>query len=694
MKEYLPFLSCFVLASITLTACSTADRNTRRAEQAMAIGEYAEAANFYKKAYQMTPPKEKEKRGRLAFLMGESFRLYGNSARALSAYRSAERYNFTDSLTYLRLGEMSMMKGDYKQAEKSFEQYLAQVPSNEMARRWKDAASRAAELRDAGSAYTIKPANQLNGNRSDYSPSFWGSGKDLQLYFTTTRSAVMGNELSGVTGMKNGDLFYVKQDEKGRWRSPEPVPGVNSEYDEGTPAFSPDGKRLYMSVCVSHPTYPRMAEIWTSQRSEAAWTKPQEFKLTNDTLSSYVHPAPSPDGQWLYFVSDMPGGEGGFDIWRALLKDASGSTTVENLGPSINTAGDEKFPTFRPNGDLYFSSNGRGGLGGLDLYRAHFDSVAGEWTVESLPSPINSSGDDFGMTFEGEHHRGYFSSSRATGGRGWDKLYEFSYPEVKLTVKGWVYEQDGYELPEAQVSIVGSDGTNLKMPVKPDGSFECSINEGVDYLFMAACRGYLNFPNRLRVDSVAEEQPVLQFPLASLSIPVLVRNVFYDFDQATINSASDDALQRLAQMLKENGHIAIELAAHTDQRGADDYNERLSQRRAESVVRYLTAQGIAADRLIAKGYGESRPKIVNKKLTETHPFLHEGDTLTEAFIARLPEAQQDSCHALNRRTEFRVLRATYGLFDEKGNLRPSTPTPKPEAARPKSSDDEDLLLED
>lgn len=691
---YLQFLSYFVAVSTTLAACSTAERNVRRAEQALAIGEYAEAANFYQKAYRMTPPKEREKRGRLAFLMGESFRSYGNSARALGAYRSAERYKFTDTLTYLRLGEMSMLKGDYKEAEKSFGQYLAQVPDDEMAKRWKEAASQAAELRDAGSAYAVRPATNLNGNRSDYAPAFWGSDKELQLYFSTTRTAVMGNEVSGVTGQKNGDIFYVKQDEKGGWRAPEPVAGVNSNYDEGTPAFSPDGKTLYMTVCVSHPTYPRMAEIWTSQRSEASWEKPEKLKLTKDTLSNYAHPAPSVDGQWLYFVSDMPGGEGGYDIWRASLKGGREVSGIENLGPSINTAGDEKFPTFRANGELYFSSNGRGGLGGLDLYRAHFDSISDKWTIENLPAPINSNGDDFGMTFEGEHHRGYFASSRATGGRGWDKLYEFSYPEIKLSVKGWVYEQDGYELPAAQVNIVGSDGTNLKMPVKPDGSFECPIREGVDYLFMAACRGYLNFPNRLRVDSITDEQPVLQFPMASLSIPVLVRNVFYDFDQATINAASDDALQRLALMLKENGHITIELAAHTDQRGADDYNERLSQRRAETVVRYLTAQGIAADRLTPKGYGESRPKIVNKKLTETHPFLHEGDTLTEAFIARLPEAQQDSCHALNRRTEFRVLRTTYGLFDEKGNLRPIAPAPQPKVARPKPNDDEDLLLED
>ena len=688
----------WLLLGAVVTACSTADRQMRRAERALAIGEYAEAANYYKKAYQMTPPKDREQRGRLAFLMGECFRKYGYSARALGAYRSAERYRFVDSLTYLRLGEMAQLQGDYKQAEKAFAEFLAQRPGDADAHRGLAAAMQAPEVRAAGSLYTVRLATAFNGNRADYAPAFWGTDRDQQLYFTTTRSAATGNEISGITGQKNGDLFFVRQDEKGRWRAPEMVAGINTDYDEGTPAFSPDGRTLFLTVCTSHPTYPRMAEIWTSQRSGAAWSKPQPLKISKDTLSNYAHPAVSPDGRWLYFVSDMPGGQGGFDLWRASLHGGREVTTIENLGPSINTSGDEKFPTIRFNGELYFSSDGRGGLGGLDLFKAVEDSAQGQWIVEHLPAPINSNGDDFGMAFDGTHHRGYFSSSRATGGRGWDKLYEFSHPEQKLMVRGWVYEQDGYELPAALVSIVGSDGTNVKIPVKPDGSFDFEVKPQVNYLFMAACKGYLNFPNRLSVHAEQDELPVLQFPLASLSIPVLVRNVFYDFDQATINAASDSALVRLGQMLKENSHIAIELAAHTDSRGSDAYNDNLSQRRAESVVHYLTRLGIAPDRLTAKGYGKRQPKVVNRKLVESHPFLHEGDTLTDSLIAQLTTAQQDSCHALNRRTEFRVLRTTYGLIDKDGNLRQPASAPVSSAASALAApsekrEDDDILLE-
>lgn len=294
-----------------------------------------------------------------------------------------------------------------------------------------------------------------------------------------------------------------------------------------------------------------------------------------------------------------------------------------------------------------------------------------------MPAPVNSYADDFSMTFEGLHNRGYFSSNRSTGGRGWDKIFEFSYPEILQSVKGWVYEQDGYELPAAIVYMVGNDGTNLKLSVKSDGSFEQEVKPGVDYLFLATCKGYLNIRNQLSVPHVQKtEEYVLQFPLPSISIPVLVRNVFYAFDKADILETSQPALERLTQLLQENPNITIELGAHCDYRGTDSYNDDLSQRRAESVVGYLRQHGIEAARLTPKGYGKRQPKIVTQKLVDTYPFLHLGDTLTEAYIKRLPPEQQEDCNAINRRTEFRVLRTTYGLFDEKGRLRPDLIKPQ------------------
>jgi outer membrane protein OmpA-like peptidoglycan-associated protein len=487
-----------------------------------------------------------------------------------------------------------------------------------------------------------------------------GDDNDL-LYFTSTRNQAQGDEYSGITGTKAADIFFSQKDDKGKWSKPQAIDtDLNSDFDEGACCISPDGRTMFLTQCKTDPNYPRYATIVISSRSDAAWTKPAELSISKDTLHSYAHPAVSPDGEWLYFVSDMPGGFGGYDIWRCRLYGNNEIGSIENLGVPVNTSGNEMFPTFRPNGDFYFSSDGHPGMGGLDIYILK----TGTTTLEHPGVPLNSQGDDFGMTFEGLHNRGFFSSNRGDT-RGYDHIYSFYNPEIIQTVKGWVYEQDGYELPAAQVYMVGNDGTNLKLNVLGDGSFTQEIKHGVDYVFLGTCKGYLNHQEQLHVEPVKKsEEYVLQFPLANISAPVLIENIFYDFDKATLRPESQTALDELVKLLNENPHVTIELSAHTDNRGSDEYNERLSQQRAQNVVSYLIQHGIAADRLTPKGYGEGKPKRIKRKVAEKYPFLKEGDTLNETFITTLPEEQQEICHQLNRRTEFIVLRTTYGLFDK------------------------------
>ena len=660
-----------VVIMSALCACSNAERTTRRADAAMTIGEYQEAASLYRRAYMQTAPRERASRGALAYKMGEAYRSFGNVGRALAAYKNAERFGVADSLVLRKQGDMLRYAGNYKGAEEKYKAYLEKNPEDVLALAGYRSSQKATAIREAGSAYTVKLDKNFSSSRADYCPAF-SDRNGSAVYFSSTRNSGTGGQMSGITGTKPGDIYCLKKDEKGHWKSPEAAEGeLNSEWDEGAACFTEDGNTMYFTVCRSDPQYPRMAEIWTSTRNDAKWGKPQALKITADTLSSYAHPALSPDGKWLYFVSDMPGGYGGYDLWRASVVGGHGVGAVENLGPEINTPGNEMFPAFRPSGELYFSSDGREpNLGGLDLYRAKEDTLTKHWEVLHLPYPMNSNGDDFGITFEGLHNRGFFSSNRASAGRGWDKIYSFSFPEILLSVKGWVYEQDGYELPEAVVYMVGNDGTNMKIGVNLEGSFEQPLAPGGKYLFLATCKGYLNYRAELTVDSLAqkEHQYVLQFPLPSISIPVLVRGVYYEFDKADLTDNSREALDRLVKVLKENPNITIELSAHCDYRGRAEYNEKLSQRRAESVVRYLTEHGIEAERLTAKGYGESQPKTVSKKMAEKYPFLHENDVLTEEFILKLQPEQQEVCNSLNRRTEFRVLRTTYGLVDSQGNL--------------------------
>ncbi len=655
-----------VVIMSALCACSNAERTTRRADAAMTIGEYQEAASLYRRAYMQTAPRERASRGALAYKMGEAYRSYGNVGRALAAYKNAERFGVADSLVLRKQGDMLRYAGNFKGAEEKYKAYLEKNPEDVLALAGYRSSQKATAIREAGSAYTVKLDKNFSSSRADYCPVF-SDRNGSAVYFSSTRNSGTGGQMSGITGTKPGDIYCLKKDEKGHWKSSEAAEGeLNSEWDEGAACFTEDGNTMYFTVCRSDPQYPRMAEIWTSTRNDAKWGKPQALKITADTLSSYAHPALSPDGKWLYFVSDMPGGYGGYDLWRASVVGGHGVGAVENLGPEINTPGNEMFPAFRPSGELYFSSDGREpNLGGLDLYRAKEDTLTKHWEVAHLPYPMNSNGDDFGITFEGLHNRGFFSSNRASAGRGWDKIYSFSFPEILLSVKGWVYEQDGYELPEAVVYMVGNDGTNMKIGVNLEGSFEQPLAPGGKYLFLATCKGYLNYRAELTVDSLVqkEHQYVLQFPLPSISIPVLVRGVYYEFDKADLTDNSREALDRLVKVLKENPNITIELSAHCDYRGRAEYNEKLSQRRAESVVRYLTEHGIEAERLTAKGYGESQPKTVSKKMAEKYPFLHENDVLTEEFILKLQPEQQEVCNSLNRRTEFRVLRTTYGLVD-------------------------------
>lgn len=730
MRNICSIISWIVIA-VVMASCG-ADSAMKKGDKYFALGEYYDAATQYKKAYSQTPSKDRPLRGLRALRMADCYRRINHTQRAIAAYNNAVRFKQADTLSMFYLGQLLLKNGSYKEAERTFSELLDPAYAStlseqtvQLIRNGLESARKAPEWKANAefSGYTVKRQDFFNSRRSEYSPMLCGDDYD-QLFFSSTRNDAKGDELSGITGTKNADIFVAVKDDKGKWLKPEAIDSeLNSDEDEGACTFTPDGKTMYLTICKSDPQYPRYAQIATSQRSDASWGKATVQEITRDTLSAFAHPAVSPDGMWLYFVSDMPGGMGGYDIWRIQLT-SKGTVGLENVGEPINTPGNEMFPTFRPNGDLYFSSDGHPGMGGLDIFiakpvesekgevgsekfsnkpGAETDSITDntshlspltsyQYELEHPGYPLNSAGDDFGMTFEGLHNRGYFSSNRGDA-RGWDHIYSFEKHEVIQTVKGWVYEQDGYELPAGLVYMVGNDGTNLKLNVKGDGSFEQEIQPGVDYVFLGTCKGFLNHKEELRVDSVKESQEyVLQFPLASITAPVLIDNIFYDFDKATLRPESTEALDRLIALLNENPNVTIELSAHTDQRGSDQYNERLSQRRAESVVNYLIEHGIAQDRLTPVGYGEQRPKTIKRKLTEKYTWMKEGDVLTAEYIAALDdEEKQEICHQLNRRTEFIVLRTTYGMFNADGTVKEEVTKPADDQQESTSFDDDFLF---
>ena len=662
-----------MIITLVATSCG-ADAYIKKGEKNLALGEYFDAANNFKQAYTRTPAKDKAARGHISTKLALCYDKMNASQKAVGAYQNVLRFGLADANTHLLLGRQLLKTGAYKAAETHFKIALDSLPGNKLASEGLLSAQQAAQAKSDGSHYIVKRMEAFNSHRADYSPMYFGDDHN-KLYFSSTRNEAKGDALSGITGAKPADIFVSERDDKGKWSKPEPVQGgLNTEYDEGACTFSPDQRTMYFTQCATDPNYPRYAQVMTSARSDAAWAKATKLDISKDTLSNFAHPAVSPDGQWLYFVSDMPGGQGGQDLWRIRLT-TNGLGEMENLGEPINTAGNECFPTFRPNGDLYFSSDGHVGLGGLDVYVAR-QNTDQRWTIEHLGFPLNSNGDDFGLTFEGPYNRGFFSSNRGDA-RGWDHIYAFEYPEIVQSIKGWVYEQDGYELPAAQVFMVGNDGTNLKLNVLADGSFKQVVKPGVEYVMLATCKGYLNHKEELAVKpSETSHEYVLQFPLASITAPVLIDNIFYDLDKYTLRPESKQALDELVKLLNENPNVTIELSAHCDYRGTPEYNKLLAQHRANAVVQYLIEAGIAAPRLTPVGYGKEKPKTIRKKLTERYKWLKEGDVLTEDFITKLDKDKQEICNQLNRRTEFVVQRTTYGLLDDKGNLKKQKKAPK------------------
>ena len=658
MKRFLSYTFIIYVFLALFVSCRSAKLSD--AEEKQRIGEYYEAAAIYRRVYTKTSPKKRDLRGYVAFRMAECNRMINSTAKAVSGYMNALRYDYPDSILYLRLGQMQQKNGRYADAIKNYDAYLQYDPTSVLAFNGVEGSQKALEWKKNPTRYVVKRMDKFNSRRGEFSPMLLGPDYD-QLYFASSRSKDKDQKISAITGQNNNNFYVIKKDEQGNWLQPEELEDeVNTEFDEGTPSFTPDGNTMYYTYCTQAPEGDRTAEIYMSSRSSAKWGKGSKVEILKDSVTALAHPSVSPDGRWLYFVSDAVGGQGGKDIFRVRI-NGNDYGPMENLGPEINTPGDEVFPYVRDSVTLYFASNGHPGMGGLDIFRATLDSTE-HWHVENMRAPINSNGDDFGITFEGIHERGFFSSNR-NDARGYDHLYSFELPIITVKIEGIVFDVDEVPIEGATVRIVGRDGLNAKVLTMKNGEYEVELERDIRYVMMASARGFLNQNFELKTGAEEKNETyIVDFYLSPITKPVVIENIFYDFDKATLRPESKAALDEMIKMLNDNPNVTIELGAHTDRKGTDKYNEGLAQRRAQSVVDYLIAGGIAPDRLEAKGYGESVPKVINKKMAREHDFLHEGDTLSAPFIEKLTPEQQEIADQINRRTEFKVLRTNYNLF--------------------------------
>lgn len=626
------------------------------ADEQMARGEYYEAARTYGQIYKrLTKKQDKALRGEVAFKMGEAYGMLRQNARAASSYGNALRFGYSDSICLYKMARMLHASGRYADAVTAYEQYLERYPSAPMARNGLAGVVKAMEEKHPSTRYRVGKSKLFNTARSEFAPMLNGDA----LYFTTTAETVAGNARSEITGMKRSDIWVSRKDEAGNWQRPQPLEGeINTDMDEGVVSFSPDGSTMYVSMAKREPDAPMLVAIYKSRRSDARWSAPVKLEIDGDSVYSYGHPSVSPDGTYLYFTGDRPG-YGGKDIWRINLKN--GSTMPENLGPLINTAGDEMFPFARTDSLLYFASDGHIGYGGLDLFKAQL-MPSGGWAVMNMGTPVNSSADDFGITFYDNGEAGYFSSGRGDI-RGYDNIYHFELPDVKVTINGVVADADDEPISKALVRIVGDDGSNRKAMTRNDGTFDFPLQLGVSYVMLAGGEGYLNARQSFATDTIEEDADYrVDFKLVSLTKPNVVENIFYDYNKAVLRPESKESLDELVQMMNMHPNITIEMSAHTDRVGSDRYNEALSERRAKAVVDYLIDSGVDSGRMTYKGYGKSVPKCVTKRIAKLYPQFPEGTVLTEDYVLSLDDVDREIADQINRRTEFMVLSTDYGIY--------------------------------
>ncbi len=651
-----PLILIFTLVLLLPVALSAQKQKTERAYSAYQAGSYYDAIDLFKDVYSKT--RDKQAKAEMVFMVSECYRLINDPKNAELWYKRAVRSAFPRPEAQYWLAESTKKLGRYPQAIEEFRKYRQLVPGDPRTEQQIRACELAIEWQASPESYNVEELKEVNSRNSDFSPAFGRDDNGL-LWFTSSRDDAQGNKEHGATGQSFSDIFETRLDKKAKWSTPVPVDFLNSEFEDGTPSFSSDFTEVYFTRCEAGKRESKGCVIMYSTREGTRWSNPVKLELLADSLVA-AHPSVSPDGQTLYFVSDMPGGLGGKDLYRS-TRTSPGSpwSRPENLGTDINTRGNELFPFIREDGTLYFASDGHIGMGGLDIFRAT-PQAGDSWIVNNMRPPINSPADDFGITFEKGAEKGIFSSSRK--GRGVDDLYTFEMPPLLFSITGLVKdEKSGLPVQGATVQLIASDGANMQTETGNAGDFKFSLRPEVDYIFLASMRGFLNGKEKETTRGQDKSREFMAtILLTPIDRPIELPNIFYDFGKWDLRPESMVSLDKLVETLNDNPNVTIELMSHTDSRDTEEYNMDLSQKRAQSVVNYLIGKGIASDRLTARGYGEGSPKVVDAVIIEDAPFLRSEATLNEQYINSLAsEEQKEIAHQINRRTEFRVLRTDY-----------------------------------
>lgn len=651
-------LACLLMFTGMATGWSQSEE-TAEADAEFKRSGYYEAGREYVKAYGNIKS-DIDLKGYTAFMAGECFRLMLDPRGAEEWYKKSIGLKYAEDHpeVYLNYGDVMRAQQEYDDAMEWYQAYKesggdASV-ADERIRMTDDAAF---ALDEPPSRYIVENLLLLNTDAFDFGAGY-ASKKSDAIVFASSRESSTGSGEDPITGQSYMDLFSAEVDRKENWSTPKPLNNtVNTDSNEGTVTFDRKFKNMYFTRCVADGKNTFACDIYRSSVMGSRMGPAEIVDLigrdANDS-SQVGHPAFSPENDFLLFASDMEGGYGGKDIYYAAYderNDVFGEPV--NLGPTINSSGDEMFPSMRFDGALFFATSGRGGMGGLDIFKA--DPVGEEAMTfgepEALLYPLNSTADDFGIVFYEEEDRGIFTSNRP-GGKGKDDLYMFYMPDMKFCYRANVYDNTTGNPLMANFTIQGSDGSSFQLTADADGAVslcEDEVKKETSYTVDVKLDGYIGKSGYFSTVGLTESTTFareffLKEVILEEEYPMPL--VLYPFNEAEllVNAEvnSEDSLDYLVDLMDVNETFVIQLESHTDTRGDAKYNRELSQRRAQTCVDYLISKGVVADRLVAKGRGEDEPIITDREIS-----------------AMKNEDDKEAAHQMNRRTVFKIIRFDY-----------------------------------
>ena len=666
MKRYILILLSILCLCVETDLYAQRRNPAKNADLAFGRKQYMEAVDRYKKAYKKSK-RNKSERARISFQMGECYRLVGLYKRAEPYYKRVIKTDFTNTHpeVYLYLAETYKSNEKFKDALECYETYTKMVPDDPRGPLGIETTNLIQTWIENPSKYEITEMKKINSKNSDYGAT-WTSNNYNEIIFTSSRAGATGGEKEGITGQEFSDFWTAKQDRKGEWSSPvlaDKGENINSNDSDGSPFMNSSYNKLYFTRCEAGEHRKNGCKIMVASKSGGSFSSPRPVEIvTVDTLDIVGHPTVSGDELILYFSAERDGGFGGKDIWVSTRKSTNEPFGRPfNLGENINTAGDEVFPFLRNDTTLYFSSNGHGGMGGLDIFVSTIDT-AGNWgQAVNLKYPMNSTSDDFAICFHPTQEKGFMSSNRGNN-RGDDNIYYFEEPQIKFTFSGTVKDENTMQfVSNATVRFVGSDGSVMSTRTNDKGYFnfsESQVNKNTTYEITIDKENYFTLnATETTVGLEFSKDFEKEYELKPIpEEPIMLPDILYDLGKWDLKPQFEDSLQGLIETLQINPTITIELASHTDARDTDEHNDILSQKRAQSVVDYLIIRGIDPLRLTAKGYGERVPRTIQKDMTVKGYDFKAGTQLTEDFINKLPNNEvREAAHQMNRRTEFRIL---------------------------------------